>query len=405
MYEKCDTGGGVMLAYYGTEISPNQTETVEGYLICRNVPIARTGRMAYMARELQLEGDPERVVEVERHPEDVFEAATLASFEGKPVTDGHPPESVGPENYGAYARGHVQNVRREGDFIVADLHINDAALASDVRNGVKREVSCGYLCTYMPERAGYKQTHIRGNHVAVVPKGRAGHEVAIQDAAGIPAEKGMKHMKKETKEALCRFFGLAARDAEEGELEQLTRDAAAVLDAGPAQAAQEAEPTADGMGPQPAQGEDLGGKLDRVIAMLQQLAQKDESGKKQADEGDIDELIHRLSGGEGKAATVQADESLDACGPDTARDSAVALLKAVRPAVASIQNRAERARVADALLAAVQGPGRMEDILRATQLGAQKAADAAGKTNYEQVCADQKAAYDARNPHKNHKEV
>ena len=87
-----------MLAYYGTEISPNQTETVEGFLVCRNVPIARTGPQEYLAHELQLDGDPDRVIVVNRHPEDVFEDATLASFEGKPVTDGHPPENVGPEN-------------------------------------------------------------------------------------------------------------------------------------------------------------------------------------------------------------------------------------------------------------------------------------------------------------------
>ena len=31
-----------MLAYYGTEISKHMTDTPEGYLICRDVPIART---------------------------------------------------------------------------------------------------------------------------------------------------------------------------------------------------------------------------------------------------------------------------------------------------------------------------------------------------------------------------
>ena len=40
-----------MLTYYGTEISPNQTKTDEGFLICKNVPIARTGTMEYLARE------------------------------------------------------------------------------------------------------------------------------------------------------------------------------------------------------------------------------------------------------------------------------------------------------------------------------------------------------------------
>ena len=38
-----------MLAYYGTEISKHMTDTPEGYLICRDVPIARTGEMTYRA--------------------------------------------------------------------------------------------------------------------------------------------------------------------------------------------------------------------------------------------------------------------------------------------------------------------------------------------------------------------
>lgn len=182
-----------MLAYYGAQISPNQTETVEGYLICRNVPIARIGQQDYLAGELQLDGDPQRLVPVFRHQEDVFEPAALASFEGKPVTKLHPPETVGPENYGAYAVGHAQNVRRDGDFVTADLYINDPGLASDIRGGVLREVSCGYICQYEPEGPGFRQTHIRGNHVAVVPRGRAGHEVAIKDAAQ-GAEKGRNNM-------------------------------------------------------------------------------------------------------------------------------------------------------------------------------------------------------------------
>ena len=83
-----------MIYYYGNEISPNQIETVEGFLICKNVPIARTGEQEYLARDLALDGDPERVIKVNRYEADVFEPATLASFEGKPVTDGHPPEEV-----------------------------------------------------------------------------------------------------------------------------------------------------------------------------------------------------------------------------------------------------------------------------------------------------------------------
>lgn len=41
-----------MLAYYGYTISPNQIETGEGFLICKNVPIARTGTQDYLGSEL-----------------------------------------------------------------------------------------------------------------------------------------------------------------------------------------------------------------------------------------------------------------------------------------------------------------------------------------------------------------
>ena len=65
------------MLYYGTEISPNQTESVEGFLICRNVPIARIGKMDYRASDLNLDGDPNRIITVDRYPEDVFEVAAI----------------------------------------------------------------------------------------------------------------------------------------------------------------------------------------------------------------------------------------------------------------------------------------------------------------------------------------
>lgn len=284
------------LAYYGTNISPNQTETTEGYLICRNVPIARTGQQDYLARELMLDGDPDRIVSVERNPEDVFEAATLASFEGKPVTDGHPPENVGPENFAAYVRGHVQNVRRAGEYIVADLYINDANLASEVRNGVKREVSCGYLCNYEPVGTGFKQSRIRGNHVAIVPRGRAGHDVAIKDAAP-EAEKGRKCMRDFLKNILT-AFGMAARDASPEELDTMVEAAATALDAAPAGTAPapEAEPAGAGASPEkdaPPAERALDKKLDAILDLLAKLMPKEETLH---DESDLDDMIEKLAG-------------------------------------------------------------------------------------------------------------
>lgn len=389
-----------MLAYYGDRISPHMTESPEGYLICHDVPIARTGPQEYFARELALDGDPERLVTVDRRPEDVFEDATLASFEGKPVTDEHPPENVGPENYAAYTKGHVQNVRRVGDYIVGDLYINDAVLASEVKNGAKREVSCGYLCDYVPDGAGYRQTKIRGNHVAVVPKGRAGHAVAIQDAAG-QAEKGRTIM-KDFHKSLLALFGRAAKDASPEELKEMTDATADALDAvpveSPAEDAPEAEPVEDAMVEEAPKGDDLGSKLDRILEMLEAKSRGGRGEHELHDEGDLDEMIEKLAGKDPEAAVTIPAEKMEDC-RDTASDSAVELLKKVRPAVAAISDPKERARVVDSLISSFRDPSVMGKIATAAQDSAQANAQKT-KSNYEQMCKDSEAAYAARNPHK-----
>lgn len=392
------------VAYYGDRISPHMTDTPEGFLICHDVPIARTGPQDYLAREMMLDGDPERIVTVQRHPEDVFEAATLASFEGKPVTDGHPPENVGPENYSAYTKGHVQNVRRSGDYIVADLYINDANLAEEVRNNVKREVSCGYLCSYVPDGAGYRQSNIRGNHVAVVPKGRAGAAVAIQDTAPEAEKGGNKHMNEFWKSVL-HAFGMAAKDASPEELDKMVETTATALDAEPAEKAPEAEPAEsktaeDEMVEKAPKGDDLGSKLDRIISMLEAKSRGGEGEHRLHDESDIDEEIKRLLGKEEEGNSITIPVENDACMDAAAKDAAVAVLRKVRPAVAAIEDKHARAKVTDALLSAVRGKDMMGEIAKAAQDSAKAAAEKTSKNAYETMCAESEAAYAARNPHK-----
>lgn len=386
-----------MIYYYGTEISPNQIETGEGFLICKNVPIARTGIQTYRAADINLDGDPDRTVDVKRYEEDVFDKAAIASFEGKPVTDGHPPEDVKPENYQTYFKGHAQRVHRDGDFLVADLYINDPVLIDEIRNNVKREVSCGYLCDYVPDGDSFKQTRIRGNHVAVVPKGRAGHSVSIKDEC--PIKKGGSIMGKFTKE-LLKVFGTATKDASAEDIEQMAATTAAVLDAEPAGMAQEAEPTADVMVERAPKGDDLGSKLDRLIEMMESVMKKNDREeameRKLSDESDIDAEIAKLAGGESKedgedAVTVPAETMEDkACVSD-----AMEILKKVRPAVAAIKDPAEKARVTDALLSSIRGEDTTASILAASR----DAADKNIKT-MDKVVEDQQKAYDSLNPHK-----
>lgn len=398
------------LTYYGSRISPHMTETPEGYLICHDVPINRTGTQEYTAGEMQLDGDPERIITVNRYPEDVFDAAALASFEGKDVTSGHPPENLTPENHAAYSKGHVENVRRAGDQTIADLHIKDATLISEIKNGIIREVSCGYVCNWEPDGAGYKQTNIRGNHVAIVPHGRAGHDVAIKDQAAKRAEKGSKVMSNFWRGFLT-AFGEAAKDATPEQMEQVTNAAVKALDAAPAGKAQEAEPAAkpegktdDEMIERAPKGDDLGSKLDRILEMLEAKSRGGRGEHDLHDESDLDEMIAKLSGkGEGEredemdaesAVTVPAEQMED----KSACDSAVALLKRVRPAVAQIKDAGDRARVVDALLSTL-GNGNMGGILKAAHDSASRAAATTQKTTYEARCAESEANYAALNPH------
>lgn len=390
----------IPIAYYGSTISPHIDRTPEGYLICRDVPINRTGTQTYLAHELGLDGDPDRPVTVYRLEEDVFAPAAMASFEGKDITRGHPPEMLTAVNQSGYSRGHLEHVRRLGENTVADLIVKDASLVSEVESGLLREVSCGYNCNFEPYMDGYKQTHIIGNHLAIVPRGRAGRDVAIKDTAS-QAEKGRNTLMNYWKTFLAAFAG-AAKDAKPEELDGLVTTTADALDAAPAEKAPEAEPAKeapakeaeDEMVERAPKGDDLGSKLDLIIEMLRAKS-RGGRGERMHDETDIDEAISRLSGEEdGKALTIPVEND---CASGPARDAAVELLKKVRPAVAGIQDKNTRAKVTDALLSAIQGEDMMGKIAQSAQDSAK--ANIQNKNTYEQICADSERAYAARNPH------
>lgn len=177
--------------YTDEQLSPRQSMTPEGFLLCEAVPIARTGYQLYADGEIPgMTVDQDGILTIRRGESEVFHPDTVASFEGKPVTIDHPPEFVTPENWKEYARGTAQNVRRgenvESDLLLADLLITDAEAIKLVRNEpgkpALRQVSCGYDSGYTQDAPGAGHQHsIIGNHVALVPRGRAGLRCSIQD--------------------------------------------------------------------------------------------------------------------------------------------------------------------------------------------------------------------------------
>ena len=200
-----------MIAFYGSRLSEHMIRTPEGYLICKDVPIARTGTQEYRGSEFG-GADSEKIYKVARPEEEVFDKKALASFEGKPVLDEHPEEDINAKNITRYIKGTARNVHRGdddlSDFVIADLIVYDEALISEIENG-KREISCGYDCLWVPEGDdGYTQKEIRGNHIAVVGRGRAGHQVSIRDSKG----KGTNMEKR--KGLLGRMLAAFAKDAD-----------------------------------------------------------------------------------------------------------------------------------------------------------------------------------------------
>ena len=97
------------MIYFGTRLSENiSRREPEGYLICLNVPVARTGTQEYLPSELGLAWTDARMIPVYRPEEEVFSPACIASFEGMPVTDDHPsaPDGVNAENIRFLQKGH-----------------------------------------------------------------------------------------------------------------------------------------------------------------------------------------------------------------------------------------------------------------------------------------------------------
>ncbi len=204
------------MQYYGTRLSENiSRREPEGYLLCLNVPVARTGMQEYLPEELGLPPGP-APVPVFRPEAEVFSPETLASFEGMPVTNDHPPDGVDLGNIRALQKGHAHNVRRgsgeESDLLLADLIITDERLIDAILAG-KREISCGYTYELAEENGQYFQRMIRGNHIAVVDAGRAGPRVSIRDQH--PEKKERPERRTENmKKSLTRLLARMARDGD-----------------------------------------------------------------------------------------------------------------------------------------------------------------------------------------------
>lgn len=200
------------------QYSPNIYYTPEGYLVCANVPIARTGYQRYAKSEglTDTTGAPlpdlDGWVEVYKDASVLFSEDTMSSFENKPVVLGH--KMVGPENWSAETVGVGTNIRRGpgalSNNLLADLIITNKAAIDIIKQGTMREISLGYDAAYKSDGPGLAhQISIIGNHIAIVPQGKAGSFCRIYDSV----DESIKAIKRDNfmsfKEKLKQALGVA----------------------------------------------------------------------------------------------------------------------------------------------------------------------------------------------------
>lgn len=173
--------------------------TDEGFLIFPDAKIARTGIQEYYAFELGLDDrDPLTVIKVYRPESEVFKQEAMDSFANSIVTNNHPEELVSKDNAKKFQVGYSgDTISKNGIFLTAKLIVTDADTIKDIEAG-KSEISNGYTShmdftpgiTPEGENFDVMQTNIKGNHIAIVAKGRCGPSCRVTDSLN-PEKKPM----------------------------------------------------------------------------------------------------------------------------------------------------------------------------------------------------------------------
>lgn len=161
------------------KLGPHKFKTPEGYLICTDAILSRTGKQEY--KRCEIFGDacdePDKIVNVDRVDAEVFSDKAMASFENKPICIEHPDHDVNAENHNELSVGFIRDIHKGEDegkpVMMGTLVITDKDAVEAVESGEYKELSCGYDCD-IDDDDNPQQRNIRGNHVALCKHGRAG---------------------------------------------------------------------------------------------------------------------------------------------------------------------------------------------------------------------------------------
>jgi len=175
--------------------------TEEGYIKAKAV-VTRTGVFFYQNADGTIRKEL-------RHPDDVWQDASIESMKLIPITNNHPLEKlISAENSKRLKIGYTgETVIRDDPYVLANIVITDQEGVDAVIKFGRKELSLGYTVDleetpgeYQGERYDARQRNIRYNHLAIVDKARAGNEARIaldsQDAIEIKKEVNKMSQKK-----------------------------------------------------------------------------------------------------------------------------------------------------------------------------------------------------------------
>ena len=174
------------------DAAPSQRRKDEnGFMHVDASHITKEQVVKYYGREIpgwqELKLDPERLYNVYRPADEIEKAAP--TFDGLPLLLQHHLESA-DEPQKEFRVGSISRPVWNAPYLDCDLHITDGAAIDAIEHGAFKEISAAYLYDPVLERGTFDgddyeivMRNLRGNHVALVEKGRAGADVVVADSA------------------------------------------------------------------------------------------------------------------------------------------------------------------------------------------------------------------------------
>lgn len=161
-----------------------------GFWKIRDNPISKMGVFPYTGAMIGYPDlDPDAIYNVLRPIEELASPKTLDTLRDPlPFIDEH--EMLGEEFTSTDERppqGVLFGVHQDGNMLVGDIVIYSDELKDAIKSG-KKELSLGYRCDYERRKGvfdgqpyDFVQVNLRGNHLALVERGRMGSDVRVYD--------------------------------------------------------------------------------------------------------------------------------------------------------------------------------------------------------------------------------